>query len=95
MSGYAIGDDVLSSHYEGESVLVHLEDKRCFRLNATGAEIWRGLEAGLGESEIVDRLCARYEVGREEAARAVRDTLADLDDKGLVHRAGDAERAGE
>lgn len=87
-AGYVITDDVLSSHYDEESVLVHLHSKRCFRLNATAAEVWRGLEAGLSREEIAGRLCARYEVESDTAAAEAARLIGELAKNGLIREAG-------
>jgi hypothetical protein len=89
MPRYEITDDVLSSHHEGESVLVHLHSKRCFRLNATAAAVWRGLEEGLSREAIVDRLCARFEVDGATAAAEADRLLEELEAARLI-RASEA-----
>ena len=46
-SRYAVPDEVLTAHLEGEAVLLHMDTKNYFRLNATAALLWKGLERGL------------------------------------------------
>jgi hypothetical protein len=61
---------------EGETVLLHLESKTYYSLNATGTHIWQGLKAGISLQEISHRLQATFAV---EGARADRSVLT------LVH----------
>lgn len=37
------------------------------KINGTGADIWRGVEEGLGEAAIAERIAAKYEVDPERA----------------------------
>lgn len=76
--------NVLAAHLDGEAVLLDLSSKRYFRLNATGAAIWQGLEAGHGPEQIVDTLISQFEVEREVAVEAVEDLISDLTERGLL-----------
>ncbi len=90
MPDYTIAEDVLSAHLSGEAVLLHVGTKRYFQLNATGACIWQGLERGLGRDEIVNELCARFDVERLEAEGAFACHLAELRERDLIRVAGNA-----
>ncbi|SHK12571.1 PqqD family protein [Rhodothermus profundi] len=71
---------------EGEGVLLHLETKSYYTLNATGVFIWEQLDQGRQTiDELVEALLAHYEVTREEAERQVRAFLDALQQEGLVH----------
>ncbi|MGD8700483.1 MAG: PqqD family protein [Gemmatimonadales bacterium] len=83
-TSYVIPEEVLTAHLQDEAVLLHLGSKRYFRLNSTGAWIWRGLERGYSTNELVAHLCERFEVGTEEAADAVEEQLSRLRELGLV-----------
>lgn len=41
------------------------------KLNATGRDIWKGLEAGLSDEEIAQQLTAKYEVDDVQARQDV------------------------
>jgi hypothetical protein len=75
---YAIPDGVLTAQLSGEAVLLHLGSKRYFRLNQTGAAIWRGLESGLDVAAITDSLVRQFAVDRETAGAEVVRLLARL-----------------
>jgi hypothetical protein len=81
---YVIPEEVLSAHLQDEAVLLHTGSKRYFRLNMTGAVIWKGLEEGLGRAELLDRLCERFEVERAAAERSLDDQLSRLCEAGLL-----------
>ncbi|HEX8693176.1 MAG TPA: PqqD family protein [Longimicrobium sp.] len=53
---YAVPDEVLAAHLDGEAVLLHMDTKDYFRLNATAAVVWKGLERGLDREEIVSEM---------------------------------------
>ncbi|MDH3496156.1 MAG: PqqD family protein [Gemmatimonadota bacterium] len=95
MPEYTIADDVLSAHLSGEAVLLDVGTKRYFQLNATGACIWRGLEQGLGRGQIVDELCAHFDVARPEAEEALARHVAELRQQDLIRPAGSEPSATE
>lgn len=54
------------------------------KLNGTGADIWRGVEEGLGEAAIAERIAAKYEVDPERARQDVDAFIARMREAGLV-----------
>ncbi|HTS89500.1 MAG TPA: PqqD family protein [Gemmatimonadales bacterium] len=89
MPAARIPEDVLTAHLPGEAVLLHLGTKRYYRLNETGAAIWRELEAKAGREHIVSALCERFEVSRDDAEAAVQALLTTLEAQGLLQTAAD------
>ena len=81
---YTVPADVLAAHLEGEAVLLHMDTKDYFRLNATAACVWKGLERGLGRQELVDEHCANFEVEPGPAAAELDRLLAELEQRRLV-----------
>lgn len=71
---------------DDETVLLHLETKTYFTLNATGGRIWRGLKAGKAPDQIVAELEETYDVTREHAAASVHELIETLAQRGLVSR---------
>lgn len=43
-------------------IVMDIENGNYFSFNGTAAEIWRAIEAPVTEAQIVDRLCARFEI---------------------------------
>ncbi|HEX8213715.1 MAG TPA: PqqD family protein [Longimicrobium sp.] len=83
-SRYAVPDEVLTAHLEGEAVLLHMETKNYFRLNATAALLWKGMERGLEREQLLDSLLAEFEVDRPTAAAELDRLLGELAARGLV-----------
>jgi len=79
--------DVLAAHLEGEAVLLDLATKRYFRLNATSATIWRGIEAGKSRDEIVTALLDGFDVDADTAEHAVDASIDELSRRGLLREA--------
>jgi hypothetical protein len=86
---HRVPEDVLAAHLEGEAVLLHMDTKNYYRLNATAAHVFRGLERGLGREALLDGLCAEFEVERDVAAAELDRLLGDLAARGLVAAAED------
>lgn len=83
----AASDEVLAAHLEGEAVLLHLGAKSYFRLNATGAVLWKGLERGLDRDALLEELLENFEVDRETAEAELDRFLAELAERGLTRPA--------
>ena len=81
---YSVPGDVLAAHLEGEAVLLHMDTKEYYRLNATAACVWKGLERGLGRQALVDELCANFEVEPEPAAQELDRLLGELRERRLL-----------
>lgn len=54
------------------------------KLNATGADIWRGLSEGLTDAQIADRLVERYGADEEAAATDVAAFVRDAREAGFL-----------
>jgi hypothetical protein len=79
--------EALVAHLEGEAVLLHIGTKRYFRLNRTGAHIWKALEARMTYSDIAQSLVDTFDVPRAEAEESLHALVAELIDNELVHEA--------
>lgn len=84
MSVPRVAKNVYAAQLAGEVVILHLDTKRYYRLNATGAEVWKGIEAGEDRDGLVTRLVQEFTVEREMAATEVDRLLARLRDARLV-----------
>jgi hypothetical protein len=81
---YAPAPDVLAAHLRGEAVLLHVTEKRYFRLNESAACVWRALESGAQVDAMVRALEETFEVSADTARNAVETILADLEQVHLV-----------
>lgn len=54
------------------------------KLNATGKEIWLGLQEGLSEQDIAAKLQDKYEVDVEMATQDVREFVQQMEEMGFV-----------
>ena len=55
----------------GESVLVDLNTRRYYQLNETATLVWRCLEQGQTQAEIIERMTAAYDVTPAHAAASL------------------------
>ena len=59
--------------------------KAVVRLNRTGADLWKGLEAGMNRDQLAALLTDNYDgVSRAEAEKAVDDFVKQLSDAGIL-----------
>jgi hypothetical protein len=76
---YQVDPEVIVTELqEGDAVLLHLETRMYYSLNATGLKIWRLLERGQTSADAAIALTAEYEVDLEHARRSVESTVAML-----------------
>lgn len=70
---------------EQEAVVLDMATSRYLSVNATGTLLWRSLESGATEGQLVDMLVDRCAVDADTARRGVAAFLADLEARaGLV-----------
>ena len=81
---WTVPDDVLAAHLEGEAVLLHMDTKDYFRLNATAAAVWKGLERGMEREALVRELCDSFEVEPGPAAEELDRLLDELAKRRLI-----------
>jgi hypothetical protein len=84
MTQYIVPEDVLAAHLAGEAVLLDVETKQYYRLNATAAHVWKGLERGMDRGALLQDLVASFEVDPPVAEAELDRLLADLAHRKLV-----------
>jgi hypothetical protein len=67
-----------------EAVLLHLETKRYYSLNETGARLWELLQAGASPTGMAEVSQDEYIVTGAQALAAVRAFLDELHQEGLM-----------
>ncbi len=63
---------------EQEAIVLDLETSVYYSLNDVGAFIWEKLGAGATLAEVVDALCAEYDVPARDAEKDVEDLVGKL-----------------
>jgi hypothetical protein len=61
-----------------------METKDYFRLNATAACVWKGLERGLDREGLVNELCTHFDVDAAQAEQALEELLGQLEQRRLI-----------
>lgn len=83
-SGITVSQDVLTAHLPGEAVLLDMDTKNYYRLNATAAHVWKLLERGAGRDEILASLLATFEVDEATASAELERLIEALGERRLV-----------
>ncbi|MEM1399086.1 MAG: PqqD family protein [Pseudomonadota bacterium] len=74
---YQVNDaSIVADLFDNEAIIMNLNCGVYYTLSGTGAEIWVLIQAGHGSDEIVQNLCARYDLS-ETDCRADVDALVD------------------
>ncbi len=87
MTSFRPHPSVVSTDVEDAMVLLHLDTKRYFTLNSTGAAIWKRLSQGKAEDEIVSALAEEYDADPSRLAASVRRLLEQLEKAALIEPA--------
>ena len=78
-------DHVVFTDLDGsEGVLVDLNTKQYFQLNATASLIWRGLARGASADTIAQEMAAEYDVTIDHARRSVDAAIREFVTRRLV-----------
>lgn len=76
--------DVVMTELEGEAVLLHLDTKHYYSLNATGLHIWKWLGPDRTLGEISERLQGKFDVTLDKAQESVLRLVSALQAEKLV-----------
>jgi hypothetical protein len=69
---------------DGEVIVLDMVREKIHQLNATASMIWRHYQTGAERQDIVHRLAAEFDVGRDVLDRDVQDMFERFRELGLV-----------
>jgi hypothetical protein len=79
---------LLTELADGTGVLLHLETKFYYTLNATGVEVWKALGSGASsERAVAEKISQEFDVDVETAVSDVHGVLEMMLSEGLVRAA--------
>lgn len=76
--------NVLAADMSGETVMMSVESGQYFGLTAVGSAIWDMLESPTSLDQIVERLCATYEIAEKTCRDDAETFLSKLLSNGLA-----------
>ena len=75
----------LGNHFVAVPTKGNEDLKNVIRLNETGAMIWRGLEEGLSQDQIAEKIVKEYtKVDKERALQGVHKVIKKLEEAGFL-----------
>jgi hypothetical protein len=79
---------LLTELADGTGVILHLETKFYYTLNATGVEVWKAIGTGAKtERDVVEKLVEQFDVDVQTASADVASVLSMMRAEGLVRAA--------
>ncbi len=84
---FTISPSVRTRQLDDELIVLDLDQGEYYSLNASGAQVWKALEAGQGMDWIRDEVVALWPIPWEEGMEMVSMILQDLLQRGLIARA--------
>lgn len=88
-----LDQDVVWRDLEGEVVILNLATATYFGLEGIGNDIWRYLAEHQSTDQLVETLCAEYDVSPDEMRADLDRFLRELSEKGLVRLSEDPKPA--
>jgi hypothetical protein len=76
--------------FDGEVVIVNLDNGNYYSLEKVAAELWNGLVGGESESALIEGVQRRYAGAASDVADAIQRFLTELQDEGLISLREDA-----
>jgi hypothetical protein len=81
---YNRNPDLLSVEMDGDLVMMSIESGDYFGVSGIGPRIWELIETPRSFGELVDTICAEYEVDAETASADLRIFLDQLSENGMI-----------
>lgn len=81
---YRRAESAMSSKVEDDSIILSAEQGKYFSFGPVGTLIWDQLSSAVTREELVDSVCARFEVDTASCGKDVDDFLTQLESAGLV-----------
>jgi hypothetical protein len=81
---YSITQDYIWKEVGEKIVVLNLDSGRYFSLNGTGSVIWTALMEKARLDEIVDRICATFEIDAENARNDAEQMIDEFVRNGLI-----------
>jgi hypothetical protein len=81
---FSISKELSVRKIEGEVFIFNRKNSHIHSFNKSGAFLWDVAEKSASCTQLVDALCAKYEVDRETAEKDADEFLAQLQQLGLI-----------
>ncbi|UVI39091.1 PqqD family protein [Qipengyuania spongiae] len=86
MLKFAARPNVVACDLDAGQALLNLETSQYFKLNDTGALIWKNVEAGNTLEQMQEELSSVFDVSQEDCRDDIIDLLKALEEAGLIER---------
>jgi Coenzyme PQQ synthesis protein D (PqqD) len=80
-----LSESVRSTYTDGGTIVLDVQGGRIFHLNATGSWIFRHLQKGQSESQIIHGISDEFGISLSTAHKDVCDFFRSMEQAGLVH----------
>lgn len=77
-------NNVVSKTVQDEEILLNLDTGVYFGLNSVGTQVWKCIESGSTQEELINHLCEIYSVPYDEAKSDVVELLEELKNHNLL-----------
>ena len=83
-SRFCRNPDLLSVEMDGDLVMMSIASGNYFGVGGVGPHIWQLIETPKGFGELVDAVCAKFEVNSDTATADLKSFLAQLSEHGMI-----------
>lgn len=81
---YRLAEEFMWKEIKGRVVVLHLDSGKYYSLNPTGSMIWKGVLDDQPIEQIVDELCAAYDVDSETARQDAQEMIRSFEARKLI-----------
>jgi hypothetical protein len=85
-ASYYRNPDILSTEMDGEFVMMNVGSNEYHSIRGSGVRIWELAENPITESQIVEAICAEFDVAEDVCKADVRGFLEEMLGAGLILR---------
>ncbi|MCP4716424.1 MAG: PqqD family protein [Deltaproteobacteria bacterium] len=87
---YCRNKDLVTRDIGGDTIIVPISGdvgdlNAVFTLNDVGSYIWNMLDGRTALADIIDGICAEYDVSPEQADKDLQEIVTSMKDAGLIH----------
>jgi hypothetical protein len=82
---YKVSETIRTTHGQDGGLVLDIRQGQMLQLNVTGALIFKRLQEGRTESQIIDEISQEFHIRRETANVDVWEFLNSLERQGLIH----------
>lgn len=89
MKSYIVSEEIITSEVESEMIILFNQSKKILILNETSSVIFKLIDLGLNDLEIIECLKLQYDANEDNLLESITDTINLFLKKGIIIKNAD------